>query len=147
MIIKMSSDKSKIQNKKTDLSSPLERRTRGETVIAVFDVGKTNKKLFLFDEHYKILSEESTTFEETKDEDGFPCEDLQALTKWTWEKFWQISSNADYNLRAVNFSAYGASFVHLNDLYKPLTSLYNYLKPYPEKLKKQFYDTYGGESL
>ena len=51
----MSSNKSKIQNKKTDLASPLERRTRGEAVIAVFDVGKTNKKLFLFDEHYKIL--------------------------------------------------------------------------------------------
>ena len=95
----------------------------------------------------KYLSEESTRFEETKDEDGFPCEDLQALTKWIWEKFWQISSHPDYNLRAVNFSAYGASFVHLNDLYKPLTPLYNYLKPYPEKLKKQFYDTYGGESL
>src|SRR5206468_1939084 len=83
----------------------------------------------------KILSEESTRFEETKDEDGFPCEDLQVLTKWTWEKFWQVSSHPGYNLRAVNFSAYGASFVHLNDLYKPLTPLYNYLKPYPEKLK------------
>src|SRR6476659_8920939 len=104
MIINMSSDKSKVQNEKTDLSSTLQKRTRGETVIAVFDVGKTNKKLFLFDEHYKILSEESTRFEETKDEDGFPCEDLQALTKWTWEKFWQISSHPDYNLRTVNFS-------------------------------------------
>src|SRR4051812_21182124 len=118
-----------------------------QNVIAIFDVGKTNKKLFLFDEQYNILSEESKKFEETKDEDGFPCEDLQALTKWIWEKFWQVSSNADYNLRAVNFSAYGASLVHLDDAYKPLTPLYNYLKPYPEKLKKRFYDTYGGESL
>ena len=84
----MSSNKGKIENKKPDLVSPLERTTRGEAVIAVFDVGKTNKKLFLFDEHYKILSEESTRFEETKDEDGFPCEDLQAMTKWIWEKFW-----------------------------------------------------------
>ncbi len=118
-----------------------------QNVIAVFDVGKTNKKLFLLDEQYKILSEESTRFEETTDEDGFACEDLQSLTKWVWEKFWQVSSNADYNLRAVNFSAYGASLVHLDDTYKPLTPLYNYLKPYPEKLKQQFYDTYGGESL
>src|SRR5690242_10907869 len=118
-----------------------------QNTIAIFDIGKTNKKLFLFDEQYKILFEESEKFEETKDEDGFPCEDLQALTKWIWEKFWQVTSHSEYNVRAVNFSAYGASFVHLNDLYKPLTPLYNYLKPYPEKLKKKFYDTYGGESV
>lgn len=117
------------------------------SVVLIFDVGKTNKKLFLFDEQYKIVFEESAKFEETKDEDGFPCEDLQAVTKWVWEKFWQITSHADYDVRAVNFSAYGASLVHLNDLYKPLTPLYNYLKPYPEKLKKRFYDTYGGESV
>jgi L-fuculokinase len=118
-----------------------------QNVIAVFDVGKTNKKIFLFDEQYKILSEESAKFEETKDEDDFACEDLQELTKWVREKFRQISSNGDYNLSAVNFSAYGASFVHLDNAYKPLTPLYNYLKPYPGKLKEQFYNTYGGESL
>lgn len=116
-------------------------------VIAIFDVGKTNKKLFLFDEQYNILTEESEKFEEIKDEDGFPCEDLHALTKWIKEKFSEISSNPNYNLRAVNFSAYGASLVHLDDANKPLTPLYNYLKPYREKLKKQFYDTYGDENL
>src|SRR5690242_1614899 len=105
----------------------------------IFDIGKTNKKLFLFDEHYNIIHEGSTNFAETKDEDGFPCEDLAALTQWVSEKFHQFSSNPKYNIRAVNFSAYGASFVYLDDLDKPLTSLYNYLKPYPEKLKQQFY--------
>src|SRR5262245_40260674 len=118
-----------------------------QNAIAIFDIGKTNKKLFVFDEQYRILSEESKQFEETKDEDGFPCEDLLALTEWVEEKFRQVSSNPNYNLRAVNFSAYGASLVHLDDANKPLTPLYNYLKPYPEKLRKQFYDSYGGESL
>jgi len=117
------------------------------SVILIFDVGKTNKKLFLFNEEYKIVYEETTKFEEIKDEDGFACEDLQALSKWIWEKFWIISANKNYNLLAVNFSAYGASLVHIDDAYKPLTPLYNYLKPYPEKLKKKFYDAYGGESL
>jgi sugar (pentulose or hexulose) kinase len=45
------------------------------------------------------------------------------------------------------FCRYGASLVHLDEGGKPLTPLYNYLKPYPEKLKKQFYEAYGGESL
>ncbi len=112
----------------------------------IFDIGKTNKKLFLFDEHYNIIHEESTSFQETKDEDGFPCEDLSALTKWVSEKSQQFFSNQKYNIRAVNFSAYGASFVHLDGSNKPLTPLYNYLKPYPEKLKQQFYNSYGDEN-
>ena len=116
-------------------------------VIAIFDVGKTNKKLLLFDEQYNVVHEESIQLDETTDEDGFPCEDLKALTNWVWEKYWMLVSNKQYNVKAVNFSGYGASFVHLNDFYKSLTPLYNYLKPYPENLKQQFYDTYGGESL
>ncbi|QEC70274.1 carbohydrate kinase [Panacibacter ginsenosidivorans] len=117
------------------------------SVIAIFDIGKTNKKILLFDEQYHVVQEESVQLDETTDEDGFPCEDLKALTNWIWEKYWQLIANKQYDVKAVNFSGYGASFVHLNDFYKPLTPLYNYLKPYPENLKKKFYDTYGGESL
>ena len=53
-------------------------------VIAVFDVGKTNKKFFLFDESYQIVYEKSARLEETIDEDGFPCEQLNELSKWVW---------------------------------------------------------------
>lgn len=116
-------------------------------VIAIFDIGKTNKKLLLFDERYKVVHEESVQLEETTDEDCFPCEDLKALTNWVWEKYWQLVVHKDYEIKAVNFSAYGASFVHLNDSYKPLTPLYNYLKPFPENLKQQFHATHGIESL
>jgi sugar (pentulose or hexulose) kinase len=116
-------------------------------VIMIFDVGKTNKKFFLFDEQYKLVYEQSQAFEETKDEDGFPCEDIGKLSTWIWEKFWEISLLDDFEILGVNFSAYGASLVHLDDYRKPITPLYNYLKPFPEKLKNQFYNTYGGESL
>lgn len=114
-------------------------------VIAVFDVGKTNKKLFLFDEQYRMVYEESQPFAETVDEDGFPCEDVAALTAWLKASFDRVLLNEDYDVRAVNFSAYGASFVHIGSDGKPVTPLYNYLKPYPENLQKKFYDTYGGE--
>jgi len=116
-------------------------------VIAIFDVGKTNKKLFLFDEQYKLVHEESQAFEETKDEEGFPCEDIDALSTWVSKRFSEVSAMDDFKILGANFSAYGASLVYLNDYRKPVTPLYNYLKPFPEKLKKQFYDTYGGESL
>lgn len=117
------------------------------SVAVIFDVGKTNKKLFLFDEQYNILLEESVKLEETKDEDGFPCEDIAGLTDWIRDAFNRILSNERFDVKAINFAAYGASFVYLDDKGEVILPLYNYLKPYPEKLQDQFYKTYGGESL
>ncbi len=117
------------------------------TVIAIFDVGKTNKKLLLFDEQYKIVHEASRQFDELKDEDGFPCENVDELTNWLKESFAEIRSDKRFKIKAVNFSAYGASFVYLDKDGKVLLPLYNYLKPFPQKLQQQFYKKYGGESL
>ena len=116
-------------------------------VIAIFDIGKTNKKLFLFDEQYKLVYEQSQNFEEISDEDDFPCEDINALSNWITQQFQDVLLSEDFNIVGVNFSGYGASFVHVGDNGKPLTPLYNYLKPFPENLKEQFYTTYGGESI
>ncbi|MEO6914974.1 MAG: FGGY family carbohydrate kinase, partial [Chitinophagaceae bacterium] len=114
-------------------------------VILIFDVGKTNKKMLIFDEQYRLIFERAGQFAQTVDEDGDPCENVNELMNWVQKTFWEVSSNPLYDLRAVNFSAYGASFIHLNDYYKPVTPLYNYLKPLSESIKRQFYDTYGGE--
>jgi sugar (pentulose or hexulose) kinase len=115
--------------------------------IAIFDIGKTNKKLFLFNENYEIVSEKSTQFDEITDEDGDACEDVELLSKWVLDTFDEVLQNSDFDIKALNFSTYGASFVHLNSEGKVIAPLYNYLKPYSETLKKQFYDTYGGEQV
>ena len=38
-------------------------------VIAIFDVGKTNKKLLLFNEQYELVQEDSRPMDEITDED------------------------------------------------------------------------------
>ncbi|MBE8726167.1 FGGY-family carbohydrate kinase [Flavobacterium hungaricum] len=114
-------------------------------VVAIFDIGKTNKKVFLFNENYKIVWEKSINLEETKDEDGFPCEDIELLQKWILERLDEIKNLKEYVLKAVNFSTYGASFVYVDKNGKVLTPLYNYLKDYPEDLKAAFYEKYKGE--
>jgi L-fuculokinase len=113
--------------------------------IAILDVGKTNKKLFLFDEMYNIVWEDSCMLSETTDEDGDPCEDLDRLNAWILEALMESKKAGNIEIRAINFSAYGASFVHIGPYGEPVTPLYSYLKPYPEKIKKQFYGQYGGE--
>jgi len=114
-------------------------------VIAILDVGKTNKKLLLFDEQYRVVWERSVAFDNATDEDGESCEDLGRLTSWIRESLAMASALPDFRIRAVNFSAYGASFVHLGSDGHPVAPLYNYLKAYPEALRKKFYKSYGGE--
>lgn len=114
-------------------------------VIAIFDVGKTNKKLFLFDEHYNIVFEKSARFSETADEDGFPCENLDSLRLSVFDSLREVFRRHEFSVKAINFSTYGASFVFLDQQGMPLTPLYNYLKPFPKNLQEKFYDTYGGE--
>ena len=110
-------------------------------VVAIFDVGKTNKKLFLFDENYKIVYEKSARFTEIVDEDGFPCENLESLQLSVYNSLREVFRRQEYEVKAINFSAYGASLVCIDEEGKPLCPLYSYLKPYPEELQKQFYDT------
>jgi len=114
-------------------------------VIAIFDIGKTNKKFFLFNEQYKIVLERTVQFEEMMDEDDFACDNLPQLTDWVQQTLKEILLLKKFHVKAVNFSAYGASFVHIGTDGKPVTPLYNYLKPYPPELKEQFYHLYGGE--
>lgn len=114
-------------------------------VIAIFDVGKTNKKLFLFDEHYRIVFERSARFTETVDEDGDSCENLASLRLSVFDSLHEVFRRDEFEIKAINFSTYGASFVYIDESGKPLTPLYNYLKPYPEALKDKFYTQYGGE--
>jgi sugar (pentulose or hexulose) kinase len=116
-----------------------------QSVIAIFDIGKTNKKLFLFDEQYRIVFERSARFTETIDEDGFPCENLESLCRSVFDSLKEIFSLKQFIIKAVNFSTYGASLVYLDKNGEPLTPIYNYLKPYPEKLSERFYTAYGGK--
>ncbi len=102
-------------------------------VIAIFDVGKTNKKLFLFDEQYKIVFEKTARFIETTDEDGDACENIESLRLSIYDSLKEIISLAEFNIKAVNFCTYGASLVYVNGKGTPLTPLYNYLKNIPGK--------------
>ena len=113
--------------------------------ILIFDIGKTNKKYFVLDESYKIIDESSVRITETIDEDGFPSEDIHTLIAWLEYSFKDVITRFDKKINAVNFSAYGASLVHVDAALNPVAPLYNYLKPYPEKLKQALHAAYGGE--
>ena len=116
-----------------------------QDICAVFDIGKTNKKILAFNESFEVVYESQSVLPEVLDDDGEPCEDLLSLTNWLKSEFETLKSNPEFNIKALNFSGYGASFVHLDIDGKPLAPLYNYLKAFPKNLKAQFFEKYGPE--
>ncbi len=113
-----------------------------EEVYLIYDIGKTNKKCLVFSHDGKVVDEYSEQFAETTDEDGFPCEDILKLKEWVLGQYNLLSKKEAYKIKAINFATYGASFVHIDEHGNPLTPLYNYLKPFPEQLKKDFLSKY-----
>jgi sugar (pentulose or hexulose) kinase len=115
-----------------------------EPVKAIFDIGKTNKKLILFSEDLRIVSETEQTFAEVIDDDGFECDDIELIEKWIKESLSGLVHSDKYDLKAVNFTTYGATLVYLDANGKRLTPVYNYLKPIDEKIPEGLHKRNGG---
>jgi sugar (pentulose or hexulose) kinase len=115
-----------------------------ETVIAVYDIGKTNKKIILFNEDFKIVSEIEERFAEVIDDDGFECDDIEHIEHWIRESLTSLVHSDKYDLKAVNFSTYGATVVYLDENGNRLTPVYNYLKPLDDKISESLYKRHGG---
>jgi sugar (pentulose or hexulose) kinase len=116
-----------------------------QPAILIFDIGKTTKKVLLFDMNFHTLEEKTVHFQEAKDEDGFPCENLTVLTQWVLEMVNHYLSQPEFLITHVNFSAYGASLVHLSNGHV-VSPFYNYLKPFPEDCKTNFLGTYDDKN-
>ena len=115
-----------------------------EPVIAIFDIGKTNKKLILFNPDLKVVSETEQRFAEIKDDDGFECDDIDLIESWIKESVSKLANSDRYDLKAVNFTTYGATVVYIAIDGRRLTPVYNYLKPMEERISENLYKKYGG---
>jgi len=113
-------------------------------VIAIFDIGKTNKKILLFNEDFEVVFRNSTKFDEILDDDGYPCDDIEAIENWIQNEIKKIQEQGEYRIKAINFSTHGATLVYLDTQGKRITPLYNYLKPLDQVDFNAFYDNFGG---
>ncbi len=116
-----------------------------EKVIAIFDVGKTNKKVILFNHDLKLVSEIEEKFSETTDDDGFPCDDIEHIESWIHESVTSLVRSDKYDLSAINFATYGATLAYLDGEGKRVTPVYNYLKPMDDRIPERIYKKYGGQ--
>jgi glycerol kinase len=116
-----------------------------EKVIAVFDIGKTNKKILIFNYHLKLVTETEENFTQSKDEDGFECDDIDLIEKWIKLSVSKLLKSDEYDLSAINFTTYGATLVYLDRHGRRLTPVYNYLKPIDEDIPGKLYEKHGGK--
>jgi hypothetical protein len=116
-----------------------------QEVIAIFDIGKTNKKLLLFDTNLNLISEKEEKFVVVKDEDGFECDNIDLIEKWIRESAGKLVASEDFLLAGVNFATYGATLVYLDGQGRRLTPVYNYLKPVDNIIPSDLYSAYGGK--
>lgn len=114
-------------------------------VIVTFDIGKTNKKVLLFDESLNLVYQNEEKFDTITDDDGFECDDIVKIEDWIKDTINALVEGSEYDVKAVNFSTYGATLVYLDAEGKRLTPVYNYLKPMPEGITGPFYERYGGK--
>jgi sugar (pentulose or hexulose) kinase len=113
-------------------------------VIAIFDIGKTHKKILLFDSGLKVVFQTEEKFAEVTDEDGISCDDIAKIETWMIESVSEFQEGSEYNLKAINFATYGASLAYLDAKGERVTPIYNYLKPMPDEVLAGFYEKYGG---
>lgn len=108
----------------------------------IFDIGKTTKKIVVFDNDFHAIEEQTVQFPEIKDDEGFPEEDLESVTNWVIDVLNDYVQNPNYQVTHINFSTYGASLVHLDHNGKAIRPFINYLKPLPPELKEKFFERY-----
>ena len=115
-------------------------------VVLIFDIGKTNKKILLFDRSLTILHEEEIVFDEILDDDGFECDDAEKLESWIRSGCKRFLEDERYSVKGINFTTYGATLIYLDGRGKRLTPIYNYLKSMPDGIVEPVYDAYGGKA-
>lgn len=115
-----------------------------EKVIAIFDIGKTNKKILLFNHELRLVSEKEEKFPLISDDNGFECDDIEMIEKWIRRTITELIHSDLYDLTAVNFTTYGATLAYLDANGRRLTPVYNYLKPIPDEIPAGLYKRYGG---
>jgi sugar (pentulose or hexulose) kinase len=112
-------------------------------VIVIFDIGKTNKKCMVYDADYEVVYSAFFDTPNVQDPEGFPTEDLEALKSAMDAQLRIVLGDASLDLRAINFTTYGATIVNTDAEGKIVHPLWDYLRPYDAGVMASFERDHG----
>jgi sugar (pentulose or hexulose) kinase len=112
----------------------------GTETVAVLDVGKTNKKISLYDRDWQVVGEERTSFAQ-KEFQGVEVEDTEGLLTWFRASLKKLAR--DHTVRAIAISAHGATLTLLGADGKLAFPVVSYTWPGGAAVQDEFYETFG----
>ncbi len=108
--------------------------------IAVLDVGKSNKKIVVYDAQLRRLEAISEAFEERYDR-GLLCEPVEETAAWFLASLKALS--AEHVIRAISVSAHGAAFVCLDEAGSLAFPVLSYTFDPGEEFHNRFHQRFG----
>lgn len=110
------------------------------TYFAVIDVGKTNKKVLIYDQQLRVVDSAYESFNEFE-QDGIILEDLENMTAWIKDQLRLFG--ADYRIRVLSVTAHGAFAVGLDKNGKLAMPPVAYTNQAGDEFREDFFNTFG----
>ena len=109
--------------------------------IAVLDVGKTNKKVLLYDLELNLLEISKAAFPE-EEKNGLMLEKPKEIFDWFCESLSQFSGH--YDIKAISVTTHGATIVCVDDKGDISAPPLSYTNTTEAGFADEFFDLFGG---
>ena len=111
-----------------------------DKAVLVFDVGKTNKKLLVFDENLKIVDSIYTKFD-SYEKDGVFFYDMTDVKSWLFDGIKQLGEK--YPIEAISITTHGATWAPIDKDGNDVMPVIDYVTPVPDSFHDDFYREMG----
>jgi sugar (pentulose or hexulose) kinase len=108
--------------------------------IAVLDIGKTNKKILVYDAGLNIIDERFTRIPE-KEKEGVLYDDVDSLKAWILDTLSVLAKS--YNIKVISTSAHGATYSLVNENMDSVVPQVAYNTDPGEGFHQRFYEKCG----
>lgn len=110
------------------------------TYVAVIDIGKTNKKVHVYDDALELVDSRSKTFDSVE-RDGIPWVPSEAVEEWLLDTLSQLGSR--YAIRLVSIATHGATIACVGDDGELAIPVIDYTYEPGESFQDDFYTRCG----
>jgi len=111
-----------------------------EPVVAVIDIGKTNKKIHIYNRELTLIDSCSTSFEPMI-QDRISFETTDELIEWLLDNLSRLGSR--HNIRVIATSAHGATFACIDEAGELTVPVVDYTYEPGEEFHEDFYRVAG----
>ena len=108
--------------------------------VAVLDIGKTNKKVALYDEEMNPIAVRKRKIE-TYVQDGLDIEDIETVVDWFLQQLGELGK--EYEIRSIAVTTHGATFVCLDGEGNPSVPPVAYTNEVDESVHERFWAAMG----